>query len=55
MILDGKALAKSIKQRIAGEVEAKVAEGKRRPGLAVILVGEDPGSKSYVAGKARDA
>lgn len=55
MILDGKALAKSIKQRIAGEVEAKVAEGKRRPGLAVILVGEDPGSKSYVAGKAKDA
>ena len=55
MILDGKALANSIKQRIAGEVEAKVAEGKRRPGLAVILVGEDPGSKSYVAGKAKDA
>lgn len=55
MILDGKALAKSIKERIAADVEAQVAQGKRRPSLAVILVGEDPGSKSYVAGKAKDA
>ena len=55
MILDGKALAKSIKEDIAEKVAADVAAGKRRPGLAVILVGDDPGSRSYVAGKAKDA
>lgn len=55
MILDGKALAKSIKEDIAKKVEADVAAGRRRPGLAVILVGDDPGSRSYVAGKAKDA
>lgn len=31
-----------------------VAEGRRRPGLAVLIVGDDPGSRSYVAGKAKD-
>lgn len=55
MILDGKALAKSIKERIAKAVEDKVAQGERRPSLAVILVGDDPGSRSYVAGKSKDA
>ena len=53
-ILDGKALAKSMKEKIKSEVEALVADGKRRPGLAVIIVGDDPGSRSYVAGKAKD-
>lgn len=54
-ILDGKALARSMKDEIRAKVEAKVAEGARRPGLAVVIVGDDPGSRSYVAGKARDA
>ena len=53
-ILDGKALAKSMKEDIRSRVEALVAEGKRRPGLAVLIVGDDPGSRSYIAGKARD-
>lgn len=53
-ILDGKALAKSMKEDIGNKVEALVAEGKRRPGLAVLIVGDDPGSRSYIAGKAKD-
>lgn len=53
-ILDGKALAKSMKEEIAEKVERLVAEGKRRPGLTVLIVGDDPGSRSYIAGKAKD-
>lgn len=53
-ILDGKALAKSMKEEIAERVERLVAEGKRRPGLTVLIVGDDPGSRSYIAGKAKD-
>lgn len=53
-ILDGKELAKALKMKIKEQVDALVAEGKRRPGLAVMIVGDDPGSRSYVAGKAKD-
>lgn len=53
-ILDGKALAKSRKEDIRRRVDRAVAEGRRRPGLAVLIVGDDPGSRSYVAGKAKD-
>jgi methylenetetrahydrofolate dehydrogenase (NADP+)/methenyltetrahydrofolate cyclohydrolase len=49
-ILDGKALALKIK----GEIAAKVKKLSRPPGLGTILVGTDPGSLSYVAGKHRD-
>ena len=52
-ILDGRALAASIKQ----DLTARVKELKKKgiaPGLGTILVGEDPGSLSYVAGKHRD-
>jgi methylenetetrahydrofolate dehydrogenase (NADP+)/methenyltetrahydrofolate cyclohydrolase len=49
-ILDGKALALKIKSEIA----AKVKKLERQPGLGTILVGTDPGSLSYVAGKHRD-
>jgi methylenetetrahydrofolate dehydrogenase (NADP+)/methenyltetrahydrofolate cyclohydrolase len=49
-ILDGKALALKIKSEIA----AKVKKLSRPPGLGTILVGTDPGSLSYVAGKHRD-
>lgn len=49
-ILDGKALALKIK----GEIELKVAKLSQPPGLGTILVGTDPGSLSYVAGKHRD-
>lgn len=53
-ILDGKALAKSMKEEIAAIVNGLVESGRRRPGLAVLIVGDDPGSRSYVAGKAKD-
>ena len=52
-ILDGKALAATIKGRLAARVSALKANGIA-PGLGTILVGDDPGSISYVAGKHRD-
>ena len=52
-ILDGKALAKKIKTELAEEVVKLKALGKF-PGLGTVLVGDDPGSHSYVAGKHRD-
>ena len=52
-ILDGRALAASIKQDLSARVEALKKKGIA-PGLGTILVGEDPGSLSYVAGKHRD-
>ena len=49
-ILDGKATAKVIKEELA----LVVAQMPMKPGLGTVLVGEDPGSRSYVAGKHRD-
>lgn len=49
-ILDGKALAKKIKEQVAAEAAAL----PRKPGLAVILVGENPASQVYVRGKEKD-
>ncbi|MEY4961686.1 MAG: hypothetical protein RLZZ249_383 [Actinomycetota bacterium] len=51
--LDGLAIAKQIKSELAIEVAALKTKGVV-PGLGTLLVGEDPGSKSYVAGKHRD-
>ncbi len=53
-ILDGRAIAKSMRGDIAVEVRKWVEAGWRLPGLAVILVGNDPGSEIYVRGKRRD-
>jgi methylenetetrahydrofolate dehydrogenase (NADP+)/methenyltetrahydrofolate cyclohydrolase len=52
-ILDGKALASKIKKELAEEVVKLKALGKS-PGLGTVLVGNDPGSHSYVSGKHRD-
>jgi len=52
-VIDGKAFAASITESIAAEVAALKAEGKRAPGLAVVLVGEDPASQVYVRNKGR--
>ncbi|WP_432791218.1 bifunctional methylenetetrahydrofolate dehydrogenase/methenyltetrahydrofolate cyclohydrolase [Brevibacterium sp. K11IcPPYGO002] len=52
-ILDGKACAKQIKDELT-EAVATLAESGIVPGLGTVLVGEDPGSKWYVAGKHRD-
>jgi len=49
-ILDGKATAKAIKSELA----AVVAQMPNKPGLGTVLVGDDPGSHSYVSGKHRD-
>jgi methylenetetrahydrofolate dehydrogenase (NADP+)/methenyltetrahydrofolate cyclohydrolase len=49
-VLDGVAAAKVIRH----EVSQAVAKLKNKPGLATVLVGEDPGSRSYVNGKHRD-
>jgi methylenetetrahydrofolate dehydrogenase (NADP+)/methenyltetrahydrofolate cyclohydrolase len=50
-ILDGKSLAAELRAEIAAEVAALHAETGRAPGLAVVLAGEDPASRSYVTAK----
>ena len=52
-LIDGKKIADDIKREIAAEVEEMVAQGKRRPHLAAILVGHDGGSETYVANKVK--
>jgi len=52
-IIDGKAISAEIRAEIKAEVEAKIARGECRPGLAVIIVGEDPASQVYVRNKKR--
>ncbi len=52
-LLDGKATAAEIKSELARRV-AVLAERGTVPGLGTVLVGEDPGSRSYVGGKHRD-
>lgn len=52
-ILDGKALAASIKADLAARTTSLKAKGIT-PGLGTVLVGDDPGSHSYVGGKHRD-
>ena len=49
-ILDGKATARQIKS----ELKVLVSQMDRKPGLGTVLVGDDPGSHSYVSGKHRD-
>jgi methylenetetrahydrofolate dehydrogenase (NADP+)/methenyltetrahydrofolate cyclohydrolase len=49
--LDGRALAQTLRSRIAAQVSAWRAEERRAPGLAVILVGNDPASEVYVRNK----
>jgi methylenetetrahydrofolate dehydrogenase (NADP+)/methenyltetrahydrofolate cyclohydrolase len=52
-IIDGKAVAERLKSDIAARVATRLAAGKRPPGLAVILVGNDPASEVYVGNKRR--
>ncbi len=53
-IIDGKGTAAQLRQEIKQRVEARLAKGLRRPGLAVIQVGDDPASRVYVAHKRSD-
>ena len=52
-LIDGKKIADDIKKEIAIQVEEMVAQGKKRPHLAAILVGHDGGSETYVAHKVK--
>ena len=53
-VLDGKSMAATIRGEVAEGVAALLAAGGRRPGLAAVLVGDDPASALYVSSKARD-
>ncbi len=53
-LIDGKQLAAQVKATIRQEVEGLLARGGRRPGLAVVMVGNNPASEVYVRNK-RDA
>lgn len=50
-IIDGKEIARQVHLEVAKKVAARVAAGKRPPGLAVILVGSNPASQIYVTNK----
>ncbi len=50
-IIDGKALAARIRAEVQKKIAARVAGGLAAPGLATVLVGEDPASQVYVASK----
>lgn len=50
-LLDGKAIAEEIRLKVKSEVESRVKEGKSVPGLATVLVGENPASQVYVRSK----
>lgn len=50
-LIDGKSLAANIRKEVAAEVAARSQQGFQQPGLAVILVGDDPASHIYVRNK----
>ncbi|USH03301.1 bifunctional methylenetetrahydrofolate dehydrogenase/methenyltetrahydrofolate cyclohydrolase FolD [Grimontia kaedaensis] len=52
-IIDGKLISQTVRQEVAARVEARKAAGLRAPGLAVVLVGDDPASQVYVGSKRR--
>jgi methylenetetrahydrofolate dehydrogenase (NADP+)/methenyltetrahydrofolate cyclohydrolase len=54
-ILDGRRIADELLDSLKARVDARVAAGRPRPGLAVVLVGQDPASQSYVRNKRRAA
>ena len=50
-LIDGKTISTQLKERVAEGVKKRIEEGKRPPGLVVILVGADPASEVYVRNK----
>lgn len=52
-LIDGKAIAATVRKQVAEKVTARRAAGARAPGLAVVVVGEDPASQVYVNNKHR--
>ncbi|WP_017302092.1 bifunctional methylenetetrahydrofolate dehydrogenase/methenyltetrahydrofolate cyclohydrolase FolD [Nodosilinea nodulosa] len=53
LLLDGKALANQVQTQLAQEIQALTAQGYRPPGLAVVMVGDNPASAVYVRNKER--
>ena len=53
VVVDGLGLAKTIRSELAEQVQAEIDAGGRAPCLAVVLVGDDPASLSYIKGKQR--
>jgi methylenetetrahydrofolate dehydrogenase (NADP+) / methenyltetrahydrofolate cyclohydrolase len=54
-LIDGKAIAQQVRTEVRDEIETWVSGGGRRPGLTVVLVGDDPASAVYVGGKEKAA
>ena len=52
-LIDGRAIAQQVRDDVCADVAAWVEAGGRRPGLATVLVGDDPASAVYVGGKQR--
>lgn len=50
-LIDGKVLAANVQEKVAFQVQGLVAQGKRPPGLAVVLIGQDSASQIYVKHK----
>ena len=50
-VIDGKAIALEIRQEVRAATDRLAARGLRRPGLAVVLVGDNPASQVYVRNK----
>ncbi len=50
-LINGKEIAATIRQQVAAGVESRLQQGLRRPGLAVVLVGDDAASRVYVGNK----
>jgi methylenetetrahydrofolate dehydrogenase (NADP+)/methenyltetrahydrofolate cyclohydrolase len=51
--IDGKLISQTVRSEVAARVKARTEAGLRAPGLAVVLVGEDPASEVYVGSKRR--
>ena len=54
-ILDGRAMAARVLDEVAAAVAQRLEEGRSRPHLAAVLVGDDPASETYVRSKRRDS
>ncbi len=54
-IIDGKQRAHALREQVARETAQRVAAGHAPPGLAVVIVGDDPASQVYVRNKGRQA
>ena len=50
-IIDGTAIAAKVRAQVAADVQNRIAAGKSRPGLATVLVGDNPASQTYVRSK----